>query len=268
MDEQDFKDLMARKILSKTTQDLYIIYYRKLEHLIYEVGEINQEVIDAFVTRYPHIVARGFLKCFFEYINYSFKIPKITGRGKKKEIKPLNNSELKEVRENLFLINPKYVVMFDLTIGCALRRQEVLNIKVKDITQVEQPDGTYKTYIKIKGKGNRERTVFIKWDDGGSTLNDWIFEMGNEYTLNDYVFKSPKFDDRPMCKTAWNKAFRKASGQRFHPHLLRHTKSTQWYEEGKDIVRIQQRLGHSDISTTRRYINPDAKKELELWSKE
>jgi integrase len=40
-------------------------------------------------------------------------------------------------------------------------------------------------------------------------------------------------------------------------HKFRHTYATRLLENGCDIVTVQHLLGHSDLDTTRRYLNPD-----------
>ena len=269
MGEKEFRSFLKTKRIGKTSQDLYVLFFKKIECLVQDVGELNQEMVNGFLSLYPHQISRATLKNYFEFKGVNFKLPKRTGRPQRKEITPMSPEQLNEVRDNLFMMKPMYAVIFDLTLACALRRQEVLNIKANDILEDAQPDKTVKTYIKItKAKNGKERVVFLSWDDGGEVLNEWLYKMGNDFCLSDYIFKSPVRQDAPLDKSTWNKAFRRASGKKFHPHLLRHARGLQWYEKGLDIVRIQQRLGHEDITTTRRYINPDAKKEIELWSKE
>ena len=45
--------------------------------------------------------------------------------------------------------------------------------------------------------------------------------------------------------------------QNFSSHWFRGTRATYLNDKGMDIVRIQRQLGHSDVGTTQRYIQPD-----------
>ena len=125
-------------------------------------------------------------------------------------------------------------------------------------------------FILIKKiKGNKDSMVYVKKNIALLLIH---YCFNHDLKPSDYLFSSKKHIYKNIDKTAWNKAFSIASydavGKKYHPHQLRHTKATEWYNEGVDIVRIQQRLGHSNIATTRLYLNPDNKKELERWSNE
>ena len=50
-------------------------------------------------------------------------------------------------------------------------------------------------------------------------------------------------------------------------HRFRHTYATRLLENGSDIVTVQHLLGHSDLDTTRRYLNPDEDRKRKAVSK-
>lgn len=48
-----------------------------------------------------------------------------------------------------------------------------------------------------------------------------------------------------------------ALGEPWHTHSLRHRAATQWYRGTKDLRVVQKLLGHSEITTTQRYVMVD-----------
>ncbi len=50
-------------------------------------------------------------------------------------------------------------------------------------------------------------------------------------------------------------------------HKLRHTYATRLLESGCDIVTVQRLMGHSDLDTTRQYLDPDEKLKRNAVSK-
>jgi integrase len=204
-----------------------------------------------------------------EFRDLHFKIQRVTGRVAKKEVEAISDDELKKIRTELYSRDERYALIFDLSENCALRRQEVINIKARDIS-TENIDNKISMFILLKKtKGDKERKVFVQEK---TAINLIKFMAKNNLMKNSYLFRSNANSDRHIDKTQWNKAFTdaslKATGKKYHPHQLRHSRSLKWFDKGIDIVRIQQRLGHSNIATTRLYINPDKRKELEKWSKE
>lgn len=267
----DFKLFLLRKKLSEVSIEHYTIYYKRFLWLMNESDkDLSQELINAFLDIYPHCLSRAFLKNYLEYMDIThLKIPKITGRKVYKEVVVPSESEVLKIRDELYNMDFRYGLLFDVTIKCALRRTEAISIRVRDIT-IETMNRTPVMFILLKKtKGNKERKVVVP-NDVAVTIMKYI--SATKLMVDSPIFMSIRNPDMVMNGDVWNRAFRTASfkvtGKKYHPHQLRHYRSLEWFNKGIDIIRIQQRLGHSSIATTRLYINPDKKKELENWSKE
>lgn len=122
-----------------------------------------------------------------------------------------------------------------------LRRTELLNIKPHEI----HLDSSIPYIFVSLGKGGKDRVVPIpsslipiirRWNEERDTDHEYFFNM-REATLK---------------RTAYR--MRDIVGFRFKIHQLRHTFATELLEQGVNLQQIQQLLGHSNISTTERYL--------------
>lgn len=128
-----------------------------------------------------------------------------------------------------------------LMLDCGLRANEVCTLVPDNVNY------KYK-YVKVYGKGNKERIV---------PLGNALVEVLKRYMLRrpsyaDFLFVSAVGD--PLMRTAFKKLFKKLRDKtgikRLHPHLLRHTYATDCYLSNIDEKTLQQTLGHSNITTT------------------
>ena len=268
---EQFENFLLRKKQMDETRKLYLMYFKKLLILLQGTRDMvmDQDVVNAFIDVYPNNVARAFLKNYLEYKDLHLTIQKITGRAKQKVVIKIPEHEIELIREGLYRKDERYGLIFDLTEGCALRRQEVLNIKGSDIEVKEGEDDSKMFIIIKKAKGNKERWVFVPTS---VSIKLYEYLLRKKILTSEFVFKSRVYPERHVEKSWWDRVFSKVAyqvtGKKYHPHQLRHSRSLKWYDNGVDILRIKNRLGHSNISTTMLYINPDNRKELERWSKE
>ena len=123
--------------------------------------------------------------------------------------------------------------------------------------------------IKILGKGNKERFVpmskMVK-----NMIKDYIkierfnivSKKGNEDIL--FLNNRGKKLSRVMIFTILNIA-KKGLGikKKISPHVLRHSFATHLIENGADISSIQHMLGHTNITTTERYLHVSKKHLIE-----
>jgi site-specific recombinase XerD len=86
-------------------------------------------------------------------------------------------------------------------------------------------------------------------------------------------FKAGGFDELPLLGVTlsimarWAKRCRLETGLNFYSHRCRHTVGTQLLQRGVPIDRVQDVLGHADISTTRRYAKTAPEAVLKLAAK-
>ncbi len=133
-----------------------------------------------------------------------------------------------------------------------LRINEALSLYPKDL---ELDKGMVRV---LNGKGGRSRTIGIdpgaagivqRWLDKRSTLGingrQPVFcVLGGELMAASYV--------RVMLKRL---AFKAGIEKRVHAHGFRHTHAAQLRAEGVDIGIISKQLGHTNITTTARYLD-------------
>jgi len=147
-----------------------------------------------------------------------------------------------------------------LFLNCGLRVSELVGINLPDITN---------DYIKIRGKGNKERIVY---------MNDACIDAIERYMQvrvepKDASERSALFVSRlrkriDVQTVKWIvKKYLSAAGlssKDYSAHKLRHTAATLLYTNGADIRTVQEFLGHEQLNTTMIYthVNNDTQRQL------
>lgn len=261
---EGFKNFLEAQQLSERTVKVYLSYHNYMILFLDEAGvPLNQEVVNVFVNKYNCFPGRAYVRQLLRYLkNKEIDIPKITGRRARKKPHIISDREIEEVATFLYKWKLKYGLMFDLTLACALRRHEIIGIRLDDFDwESWKTDKTRPCRLKIRGKGNKERWVIVP-----SILMKGIIV---------YLNQVPQEDEKPLFQIkksgwheVWHHACLRALGKSYKLHEIRHTRATKWYQEGKDIMQIKNRLGHASVSTTELYINPDEEETLAQWESE
>ena len=161
------------------------------------------------------------------------KIPSVLT---KEEVKNLINS----------LNNEKSKLMISLIYAGGFRVSELVNLKINNL------DFNEKIGHLRQAKGRKDRIFNIP---------DFLFDslkkqVESQKALNqEYLFSGPngKLSARNIEKIV-SLATKKAAIQKsIHPHTLRHSFATHLLEDGIDIRKIKELLGHADLSTTQIY---------------
>lgn len=136
-----------------------------------------------------------------------------------------------------------------ILVATGIRISELCSIDLGDVS----PDGAS---IRIKGKGSRERTVFVSNLDLQARLVRACAQRRVGGCTDDALFKSRRrLRITPQAFRLRLHHLRVSSGVavRVTPHCLRHTAATLLLEAGVDIRFVQRLLGHASISTTEIY---------------
>lgn len=136
--------------------------------------------------------------------------------------------------------------MFMLMLKCGLRIGEVSALKLTDLYLGEAP-----SRMIIRGKGSRERTVFLS-QEAEKCLQEWIQQRPE--ARDKHVFLSYQLTKLSTTSiTTHINHVRKISGVDLTAHRLRHTFADHLLSAGMPITSIQKLMGHRFIETTQNY---------------
>lgn len=143
--------------------------------------------------------------------------------------------------------------MLTFFLNCGMRLSELVGIDVSDYTQTTV-NSERVTYMKIFGKGNKERIVY---------LNPACISAYEEYmkvrpaSKDKALFLSrrgTRISNRRVEQIIEEKLNRCGlSGMGFSVHKLRHTAATLMYQNGVDVRVLKEVLGHENLDTTQIY---------------
>ncbi len=156
----------------------------------------------------------------------------------------LTKDELKKLLNTI--PTKKSKLMVSLTYACGFRVSELINLKVNDLNFDEMIG-----YVRM-GKGRKDRIFNIP----KFLLKRLKRQVQKQKENNqEYLFTGPKgrLTDRNLQKIVRIAAKKAGINKEVHPHTLRHSFATHLLENGIDIRKIQELLGHADLSTTQIY---------------
>lgn len=150
------------------------------------------------------------------------------------------------------------IALLEMLFGTGLRVSELSNIKPENI---DLTNG----WIKITGKGNKERTIPICDREIKLALKEYtkIRQILNPESEFFFINRHNKRLSEQSVRFMIRKYASDAKlDKHITPHMFRHSVATLLLESGVDIMYIQSLLGHSSINTTQIYIqvNEKAKK--------
>ena len=239
----------------------FILYFSKYltEKKDYAPSSVNQRL--AAIKSYLRYAADCDIciqQIYFNVMNVPFiTVPKLN--------RPIiENDALKDMLEapgnNKFGIRDR--MMLVLLFDAAIRLDELLSLKLSSLNlQAETP------YIRVLGKGNKERIVSIRKATSGHVKRYIQMFHKNETDLSQYFFYTVIHDKRnKMSERNAERIVKKYADiirekhpnlpDNVYPHMFRRTRATGLYRDGVDIELISRILGHASTQTTRIYTIP------------
>ena len=146
--------------------------------------------------------------------------------------------------------------LFGVMWRCGLRIAEDLSLELRDL-DLEQ-----RTLTVRHGKGDKRRVLGVD-EQLAAALEVWLWrrrKLGVGPGRPLFCVISRPSIGKPIYSSVVREkmidAGRRAGiEKRMAPHNLRHTYAVNMLREGKNILLIQQMLGHKDLATTYRYLN-------------
>ena len=153
------------------------------------------------------------------------------------------------------------VAILTILYGCGLRISEALSLNIGDIN--------HNDFLKIRGKGNKERLVPIL-----PIVKDKIAAYLEACPYNqqpgDALFlgaRGERISPRIVQRTLEKIRSYLGLPDTLTPHALRHSFATHLLAQGTDLRSIQELLGHASLSTTQRYTNVEIEHLKEEYNK-
>ena len=182
----------------------------------------------------------------------------------------ISKLEQKASKSDKYAMNPnskefvwvRDVTILELLFAGGLRVSELCKLEFSDLSADH-------TAIRINGKGNKERTIYLENIEVVKALNRYLIFRETTGVENQFIFIT-KFH-KPLSTQAVRNLVSKYAGlagidKKITPHLFRHSFASLLLEEGVDIKYIQDFLGHSSISTTQIYLHTTSSQKRRIMS--
>lgn len=237
---------------SKQTSKMYVLYNRHfLEKVQKDPKDVDEDDIKMFLAdkmtddnlsaKSIGLIKAALIFYYNEILGNKFEIK--TPKIKKSTPVVLTKDEIKKLFSVIH--NRQHKLILQLYYSSGLRLSEALKLKVKDL------DFDDNVLWVRDGKGGKDRMTIVS-----NTLCNQIKEFCQYKKKDDFIFLNKHGD--PFNPRSVQRIIEKAKleaniAKDVHIHTLRHSFATHLLEAGTDIRKIQELLGHSDLSTTQIY---------------
>jgi len=221
-------------------------------------------------------------------INYIIRLPK-SKRSQRKIPDIISREQLKEVLDKC-QPEERLILSCIFNFGAGLRISELINLRWENIDWSMWDENNKIISAKIvDSKGGKSREVPIPHftlaelyeyaqkighiDENGIPKKGRIFDFGSEGYKKELKLLNPdewesKYEEKAydfIRHNIINRRFKSIPNKHITAHSLRHSRASELYNKHNvPIAKIQQWLGHSDISTTMIYVHISTEKDSKL----
>ncbi len=242
----------VQKKIKPTTQKRKISSIRTFYHFLLKQDIVQNNPVRISLPRLPRLLPENFK-------NYELQ-----------KLFDFFETQIKTEKENIFKLALLYRdrCIVEILYSSGMRISELLSLHIQDvvINNNKNSDPIFKEELKIKGKRNKERYVYL-----GSyaiqSLKDYF--LYRHYLKPDTTFLFINRTGKPLSDRGVRDRLKIYQYLlkifKIHPHKFRHSFATDLLNEGLDIRIVQELLGHSHISTTQIYTHLSKSKIKELY---
>ena len=169
-------------------------------------------------------------------------------RIKQQEVKYLKHNQVLRLLDSIEDLRDKLIVRTIYATG--VRESELCNMNIEDIDFDEHT-------IRIRGKGDKIRTVFVDDD----TLADILKFIGTRIVGPVFVGQQGK----NISSRAIQHIFKNYAPSGITPHKIRHSYASELYKRSKNLRVVQENLGHTSIKTTEIYLHTDIDERRQVY---
>lgn len=276
-----------QKMLNIKTLKAYRIDLHQFENFFTDTSEpFTKELISKYVqmlhAQYKPKTVKRKIACVRAFINYlefdeqiasnpiskihldfrePFTLPKSLPLSTiQKLLKTVyNNAE----QQNHSLTGYRDIAVLELLFATGLRVSELCSVTPEDLNLKNG-------FVRVQGKGARERIIFISNPDTLSALRSYQKSYIKEISESGWFFVN-RLGNRLSEQSVRGiiKKYTEIAKLNGHitPHMFRHSFATLMLEEDVDIRYIQSILGHSSITTTQIYTHVSLNKQKSIMRK-
>ena len=250
------EDLQVRNYSPRTVEAYVAAVVKLTKHFMRAPDQLTNEELRAFQvhllsvktswSQFNQIVCG--LRFFYGTTLGRSEVVETLPYGKRPKVLPVVLS-MEEVAQLLAAAKPgRERMLLETAYGCGLRISELLGLQVTDI------DASRMVVTVRHGKGAKDRQVPLSARLLSALRRWWSTHRHPRWLFPGKTLARP-LSDGMVQRIAGRVVTRAGLRKKATLHTLRHSYATHLLEAGVDVVTLQKLLGHSDLSTTARYLH-------------